>query len=204
MSHVKIWPKGQNKVFINVNCITLFSLDILVNDLFTFTGWPHELHPGQRTLSWETITIYLLLCIVRQSWQCIIHSDVSYIKALNPRGLHILECTLTAGASRNFTAALYVSCGMFPNNTKNIYNLRKLHQLLFHFCQQDTLFTQHFNHNSDCKQCPGNLVLTLDWNLCLCRSVCTLIISTAVPRFFKCSWLLKSISHDIHLSFLLY
>ena len=34
--------------------------------------------------------------------------------------------------------------------------------------------------------------------MCLCRSVCTLIISTAVPRFFKCSWLLKLISHDIH------
>ena len=87
---------------------------------------------------------------------------------------------------------------MFSNNIENIFNLRKLQQLLFHFCQQDTLFTQHLNYNSDCKQCPGNVVLTLDWNLCLCRSVCTLIISTAVPRFFKCSWVLKLILHDIH------
>ena len=53
---------------------------------------------------------------------------------------------------------------MFPNNIENIYNLRKLQQLLFHFCQQDTFFTQYLNHNSNCKQCPGNLVLTLDWN----------------------------------------
>ena len=53
---------------------------------------------------------------------------------------------------------------MFPNNIENIYNLRKLHQLLFHFCQQDTFFTQYLNHNSACEQCPGNLVLTLDWN----------------------------------------
>ena len=53
---------------------------------------------------------------------------------------------------------------MFPNNIENIDNLRKLHQLPFHFCQQDTFFTQYLNHNSDCKQCPGNLVLNLDWN----------------------------------------
>ena len=53
---------------------------------------------------------------------------------------------------------------MFPNNIENIFNLRKLQQLLFHFCQQDTFFTQYLNHNSDCKQCPGYLVLTLDWN----------------------------------------
>ena len=53
---------------------------------------------------------------------------------------------------------------MFPNNIENIYNLRKLHQLLFHFCYQDTFFTQYLNRNSDCKQRPGNLVLTLDWN----------------------------------------
>ena len=53
---------------------------------------------------------------------------------------------------------------MFPNNIENIYNLRKLQQLLFHFCDQDTFFTQYLNHNSDCKQCRGNLVLTLDWN----------------------------------------
>ena len=32
----------------------------------------------------------------------------------------------------------------------------------------------------------------------MCRSGCTLIISTAVPRFFKCSLVLKLISHDIH------
>ena len=53
---------------------------------------------------------------------------------------------------------------MFPNNIENIFNLKKLQQLLFHFCQQYTFFTQYLNHNSDCKQCPGNLVLTLDWN----------------------------------------
>ena len=53
---------------------------------------------------------------------------------------------------------------MFPDNIENIYNLRKLHQLLFHFCDQDTFFTQYLNRNSDCKQRPGNLVLTLDWN----------------------------------------
>ena len=34
----------------------------------------------------------------------------------------------------------------------------------FIFFQQDTFFTQYLNHNSDCKQCSGNLVLTLDWN----------------------------------------
>ena len=118
-------------------------------------------------------------------------------EALNPRGCIFWSVTWQLG-HLEITAALYVSCGMFPNNSENIYNLRKWHQLLFHFCQQDTFFTQYLNHNSDCKQCPGNLVLTLDWNLCMCRSVCTLIISTAVPRFFKCSWLLKLISHDIH------
>ena len=118
-------------------------------------------------------------------------------EALNPRDWIFWSVTWQLG-HLEITAALYFSCGMFPNNSENIYNLRKLHQLLFHFCQQDTLFTQHLNHNSDCKQCPGNLVLTLDWNLCLCRSVCTPFISTAVPGFFKCSSLLKLISHDIH------
>ena len=41
---------------------------------------------------------------------------------------------------------------MFPNNSENICNLRKLHQLLFHFCQEDTFFTQFLNHNSDCRR----------------------------------------------------
>ena len=86
-------------------------------------------------------------------------------EALNPRELCILECNVTAGASwNNSSIILYVSCGMFPNNIENICNLRKFHQLLFHFCQHDTFFTQYLNHSSDCKQCPGNLVLTLDWN----------------------------------------
>ena len=59
--------EGQNEVF--MKCIMLFSLNILLSRLLcTFTGWPHKFHPGQRTLSWETITIYLFLCIVRQSW----------------------------------------------------------------------------------------------------------------------------------------
>ena len=53
---------------------------------------------------------------------------------------------------------------MFANNIENIHNFRKLHQLLFHFCQQDTFFKQYLNLSSDCKQCPGNLVLTLDCN----------------------------------------
>ena len=49
--------EGQNEVF--MKCIMLFSLNILVSRLLcTFTGWPHKLHPGQRTLSWETITIF--------------------------------------------------------------------------------------------------------------------------------------------------
>ena len=87
VSHVKIWPKGQNKVFINVKCITLFSLDILVNDLFTFTGWQHKLHPWQRTLNWETITIYLLLFILGQPWQCIFHSNVSYTIGIKSQGV---------------------------------------------------------------------------------------------------------------------
>ena len=87
VSHVKIWPKGQNKVFINVKCITLFSLDILVIDLFTFTGWPHKLHPGQRTLNWETITIYLLLFNLGQPWQCIFHSDVGYTRGIKSQGI---------------------------------------------------------------------------------------------------------------------
>ena len=118
-------------------------------------------------------------------------------RGIKSQGLYILECNLTAGASRNNSSFICLMWNV-SKSSENIYNLRKLHQLLFHFCQQDTLFTQHLNHNSDCKQCPGNLVLTLDWNICLCRSVCTLIISTAVPRFLKCSWLLKLISHDIH------
>ena len=84
-------------------------------------------------------------------------------RGIKSQGMCILECNLTAG-NLEITAALYVSCGMFPNNIENIYNITKLHQLLFHFCQQDTFFTQYLNHNSDRKQCPGNLVLTLDWN----------------------------------------
>ena len=34
----------------------------------------------------------------------------------------------------------------------------------FIFVSKILFFTQHLNHNSHCKQCPGNLVLTLDWN----------------------------------------
>ena len=72
--------------------------------------------------------------------------------------------------SRGITSQGIVYFGVYNfnyiifDNIENIYNLRKLHQLLFHFCQQDTFFTQYLNHNSDCEQCPGNLVLTLDWN----------------------------------------
>ena len=127
-------PEQSIYQWVNVKCITLFSLNILVSHLLTCTGWPHKFHPGQRTLSWETITIYLLLCIVRQSWH--VFFTVMWIMFWQLGHLEI-------------TAALYVSCGMFPNNIENIYNLRKLQQLLFHFCQQDTFFTQYLNRNSD-------------------------------------------------------
>ena len=76
-------------------------LNILVSRLLTFTGWLHKLYPGQRTLSWETITIYLLLCIVRQSWHVYVQWYGLCQEALNPRGLCILECNLAAGASWN-------------------------------------------------------------------------------------------------------
>ena len=84
---------------------------------------------------------------------CVFHSDVGYVKRhYIPGDCVFWSVTLQLG-HLEITAVLYVSCGMFPNNIENIYNLRKLHQLLFHFCQQDTFFTQYLNHNSDCEQC---------------------------------------------------
>ena len=161
----QLGPEQSIYKWVNVKCITLFSLNILVSRLLTFTGWPHKFHPGQRTLSRETITIYLLLCIVRQSYDMYFSQWCGLCQeALNPKGLCILEYVTWELGHLEITAALYVSCGMFPNNIENIFNLRKLQQLLFHFCQKDTFFPQYLNHNSDCKQCPGNLVLTLDWN----------------------------------------
>ena len=116
-----------------------------MNDLFTFTGLLIIMHCK------AVMAVYF-------SQGCKLCQE-----ALNPRDCIFWSATWQLG-HLEITAALYVSFGMFPNNSENIYNLRKLHQLLFHFCQQDTLFTQHLNHNSYCKQCPGNLVLTLDWN----------------------------------------
>ena len=96
-------------------------------------------------------------------------------EALNPRRLY-WSVTWELG-HLEISAALYVSCGMFPNNIEHIYNLKKLHRLLFHFCQQNTFFTQYFNHNSDCKQCPGNVVLLSIWT----------IVSVQTHYFNSCS-----------------
>ena len=85
---------------------------------------------------------------------------------------------------------------MFSNNIENIYKIRKLQQLLFHLsCQQDTFFTQYLNHNSHCKQGPGNLVLTLDWNYVSVQISMHTHYFNSCTQIFQMFLALKLLSH---------
>ena len=71
-------PEQSVYEWVNMKCITLFSLNILVSRLLTFTGFTTQVASWTEDIE-LTITIYLLICI-EAVMTGIFHSDVGYVK----------------------------------------------------------------------------------------------------------------------------
>ena len=101
VSHVDIWSRHKNKVFINVKRTTLFSLDTLVNHLCLPLQVDHISCILDRGHWVERNDYHLRIIYHCKAVMTMYISQCCGSKELNPRGLYILECNLTDGPSWN-------------------------------------------------------------------------------------------------------